>query len=97
MNSVTAPLPDLGLSFKYKLGSGWRFKTFAQYFLIEINDARGGLVDLNAGFIYNFTDSFSTYLSYKYYKLKVDIDNSENDWNIRYAIQGPAIELTYAF
>ncbi|GAB1622252.1 hypothetical protein AAOGI_23020 [Agarivorans albus] len=97
MNSVAAPLPDLGLSLKYQLSDNWKFKSFAQYFFLEINDVKGDLVDLNAGFVYNFNEQFWTYLSYKYYRVNVDLADSDTDWNIRYAVQGPALELTYAF
>ncbi|ABM00206.1 outer membrane beta-barrel protein [Shewanella amazonensis] len=101
-NSVTAPLPDIGLIGHYEFLPGWRFSAHGQYFAIKLDDLDGSLTDIRAGVSADLGESWSLSLAYNYYKVDVDVTQSaENikvaDYNIFYKFVGPMISVSYRF
>ena len=94
---VTAPLPDLGLLSHYQFADSWSLTGHAQYFYIKIDNIKGELIDLSGGVEYNFEGKFAADLSYKYYKVTVDIEGDHTTTNIHYGFHGPMLTLSYEF
>ncbi|QSX31460.1 hypothetical protein [Shewanella cyperi] len=101
--SVTAPLPDIGLFGSYEFLPGWKLSGHAQYFQIKVDDIKGSLVDVRAGITADLGDNWQMSVAYNYYKVDVDVhqtgDNQVKvaDYNISYSFIGPMFSVSYRF
>lgn len=102
--SVTAPLPNIGLFGDYELAPGWQFNLHAQYFSVRLNDLKGSLVDIRAGMKTTLSDRWDITLAYNYYKVDVDVRQSASDaavkvadYNLYYSFIGPMLSISYRF
>ncbi|WP_028774367.1 hypothetical protein [Shewanella waksmanii] len=94
---MTAPLPDVGLLAAYSFADNWRITAHGQYFYLKVDDISGSLIDFSGGIEYQFTPQFYTDLSYKYYKVDVDVEGDFTDTNIYYGFHGPMLTFSYLF
>jgi len=97
--SVTAPLPDLGLLAYYKLGYGVTLGARAQYFQLKIDKTEGRLLDLRGEAI-KYLDQdhhWAIGAAYQFYGVDVDhkADNATLDVAVKY--HGPSLFLQYDF
>ena len=102
--SVTAPLPDIGVYAEYELLPGWQFTAHGQYFYVKLDDLKGSLVDVQIGVDANITANWHMSVAYNYYKVDVDIaqtagssDVNIADYNIYYSFVGPMLAISYTF
>lgn len=102
--SVTAPLPDVGIYGNYEFIPGWQFTSHAQYFYVKLNDVKGELVDIKLGVDAQITSNWRMSVAYNYYKVDVDIAQDSPtkntqiaDYNIYYSFTGPMFSVSYTF
>lgn len=102
--SVTAPLPNIGLFGDYELAPGWQLNLHAQYFSVRLDDLEGSLVDIRAGMKTALSDNWDISVAYNYYKVDVDVRQSTSnaevkvaDYNIYYSFIGPMLSVSYRF
>ncbi|MCL1143002.1 hypothetical protein [Shewanella gaetbuli] len=105
-NSVTAPLPDIGLYGTYEFLTDWVFKAHAQYFAVQYDNVKGSLIDIRAVVEAKINDSWSLTAGFNYYKVDVDYEQTLSvleqdvniaDYNINYSFTGPMISVMYSF
>lgn len=105
-NSVTAPLPDIGLYGLYEFSPGWVFKAHAQYFALKYNKVKGSLIDVRAIVETKISDEWSLTAGFNYYEVDVDYEQTLSvleqdvniaDYNINYSFTGPMISVQYTF
>ncbi|WP_394200319.1 hypothetical protein [Shewanella waksmanii] len=94
---MTAPLPDIGVLAAYSFADNWRITAHGQYFYLKVDEVSGSLFDFSGGIEYQITPQFFTDLSYKYYKVDVDVEGDFTDMNIYYGFHGPMLTLSYMF
>ena len=102
--SVTAPLPDIGIYGDYEFIPGFRFTAHAQYFYIKLDDLKGGLIDIRAGVEAEITENWHMSAAFNYYEVDVDyaqkVTQSNLDvanYNLYYSFIGPMLSVSYHF
>ena len=102
--SVTAPLPDIGLYGDYEFSPGFRFTAHAQYFYIKLDDLKGRLIDIRAGVEAEITENWHMTAAFNYYEVDVDYTQRTNsgdthvaDYNLYYSFIGPMLSVSYRF
>ncbi len=100
--SVTAPLPNLGIYANYNLAPGWELKTHAQYFQIKLDDVDGRLIDIKAEVEAHINGRWYMSAAFTYYQVDVDIEqdthqDSVANHNVSYSFIGPMISVSYKF
>ncbi|NKF50498.1 hypothetical protein G3R49_07925 [Shewanella sp. WXL01] len=104
--SLTAPLPDIGIYGTYEFIPGWTIGGHAQYFAIKYDDVKGSLIDIRASVETNVGDNWQLSVGYNYYE--VDVDYAQNvsfgdqdfhlaDYNLNYSFTGPRFSVQYHF
>jgi hypothetical protein len=83
-NSVTAPLPVIGLHGEYYLSDRWTLSGDFEWFAIEIGDVKGHLHDLFIGVDYRILDNLAVGLAYNDVSSRIeyshDAHHSILDW-----------------
>ncbi|WP_051326741.1 outer membrane beta-barrel protein [Aliagarivorans taiwanensis] len=92
-DSVTAPLPDIGMWFNYRLYKQLWLDTHVQWFYLKVDDISGSLLDVHAGLKYTLTPDWDIGLGYNYYRVEIDWDSTE----LRYNYRGPMLNVRYRF
>jgi len=104
--TITAPLPDIGVYGSYEFYPDWTFAAHAQYFAIKYDDVDGSLIDIRLGVEAKISDNWSLKLAYNYYDVDVTIEKTRNvgaieqrtfDYNINYSFTGPMFAVSYIF
>lgn len=96
-SDVTAPLPDIGLSADFRMTENFSFDTHAHYFKIKIDNIEGQLIDLHAGFKYQFTDTWHANAGWRYYEVTVDDNRDNGGLDVEYQFQGPMLIVGATF
>lgn len=89
-----APLPVLGLRGLYDLRA-WQFRAEAAYFEMTVNGIRGHLNRYTLSASHPLTDGLSLELGYTYYVLALRAERSDLAGIMRFAYQGPFLNLCY--
>jgi hypothetical protein len=94
---ANAPLPLLGLSFRYNFTPKWTASIQGGAFALSIGDFDGNLVNLSARTEYWFFNHFGAGLALDWFRLDVEVDS--NDWRgeLEYKYWGPEIYITVRF
>lgn len=102
--SVTAPLPDIGLYGDYEFSPGFRFTAHAQYFYIKLDDLKGRLIDIRAGVEAEITENWHMTAAFNFYEVDVDYSQKSKyadinvaDYNLYYSFIGPMLSVSYRF
>lgn len=100
--SVTAPLPDIGIYGSYHISPRWQLSAHAQYFKIKLDDVEGSLIDVRAGAEAEIAKNWFMSAAFNYYKVDVDIEQTGDstgiaDYNVAYSFIGPMLSITYKF
>lgn len=97
--TVTAPLPDIGLLAYYENDSGFVFGGRVQYFQLKVDDIDGGILDLK-GEVLKYLDKnqhWAIGAAYQYYGVEVDYTPSETRLNATINYHGPSLFVQYDF
>lgn len=89
-----APLPVVGLRGLYEL-RGWQLHAEAAYFRMTVNGIRGHLNRYTLSASHSLFDGVSLELGYTYYVLGLGAHRPDLSGNMRFAYQGPFLNLCY--
>lgn len=97
--SVTAPLPDIGLLAYYKLDYGVTLGARIQYFQLEIEDIKGQVLDLRAEALkyLNKDHNIAIGMAYQFYGIQVDYTRTRSSFDVELTYQGPSAFIQYDF
>lgn len=97
--SITAPLPDIGLLTYYKLDYGVTLGARVQYFQLDIEDFKGQVLDLRAEALkyLNKKHNIALGMAYQFYGIKVDYTGTRSSLDIELNYQGPSAFIQYDF
>lgn len=76
-DSLTAPLPVIGLRGEYQIAPRWTLRGSTELFQLKINDIEGRLVDLFAGVDFLVHNKISVGLGYNYAETNIDSSNED--------------------
>ena len=96
-NSITAPLPVIGLRGEYHLSERWLLRGSAEIFFYENNEVEGSLYDLFAGIDYGFNDTFAVGLGINSVRLDVGFDGSRFQGDVDWSYTGAMLYLKLDF
>jgi hypothetical protein len=97
---VAGPLPLLGLRYDYAFTSRWRLLTHAEYFALKIGGSttyKGSMLNLRAGTEYDIFKNVALGVSYTFFSMDVDADDSDWRGTINYKYYGPALYVVAQF
>ncbi|WP_067662650.1 DUF481 domain-containing protein [Ferrimonas marina] len=96
-NSVTAPLPSLGLQMEYQLGKKWQIRSHLQAFYLSAGEISGWMGEAEIAARYQITDALSVTAAYSYFQVGVDYQPEHTDLNVTHRFYGPMAKLAYRF
>ena len=97
---VAGPLPLLGLRFDYAFTPKWRVLTHAEYFALRVGGSttyKGSMASLSAATEYDIFKNVALGVSYTYFTIDVDADDSDWRGRIDYEYYGPALYVVAIF
>ena len=94
---ANAPLPLLGLNFRYNFTPKWTASIVAQAFALSIGDFDGSLVNLGVRTEYWFFNHLGAGLALNGFRLDVEVDSSDWQGELEYKYFGPQIYITARF
>lgn len=97
---AAGPLPLLGLRFDYAFTEKWRVLTHAEYFALKVGGSttyKGSMASLSAATEYDIFKNVALGVSYKYFSIDVDTDDSDWRGRIDYEYYGPALYIVAIF
>ena len=95
--SSAIPLPNIGLWFIYAPHHRLAFSTRVDWFGLSIDEYSGSLWNANAGINYRIFKSIGLNLSYKYQKIKADVNKRLWQGSFYMRFQGPVLTVTGSF
>jgi len=75
--SVSAPLPVLGLHFRYQMSRRWAFSGYTQHFLFAYGEFDGSLTDTRVAFSHHTFKNVGFGFGWNRIQTDIDIDSSE--------------------
>ena len=94
---ANAPMPLLGLAFKYNFTPRWTAGIHVEAFGLDIGDFSGNLVNLSARTEYWFFNHFGAGLALNYFRLDVEVESDDWRGELEYKYWGPQIYITARF
>ena len=94
------PLPLLGLRFDYAFTPKWRLLTHAEYFALKVGGSttyKGSMANLRAATEYDILKNVALGVSYTYFTMDVDADDSDWHGTINYKYYGLALYVVALF
>ena len=95
--SVEAPLPNIGVWYKYSMSPRWALRTRLDLFSASIDEYDGLLMNVGFGVNYQAFEHFGIVLNYNYVELDVKIDKSEWRGNIETIYDGVYVNASFYF
>jgi hypothetical protein len=96
-NSVSAPLPVIGLRGGWVVAPQWYLDGQLQLFKVNVNGIDGNWTDLRLGGTWMFHKNFGVGLGYNRFYTHVDVKKSNFDGNLKFGYQGVQAYLTGTF
>jgi hypothetical protein len=96
-NSVTAPLPVVGLRGGWVAAPQIYLDAQAQVFKFRINDVDGHWTDLRIGGTWMFHEQLGVGVAYNRFFSRVDLDKTSFDGNLKFGYGGVQVFLTGTF
>jgi len=89
------PLPNIGAWYWYSLSPRWLLTTHLDWFSASIDEYSGSLWDAGAGINFQALEHLGFGLTYRYFKIDVDVDKS--NWNGKADLthEGPFLSATF--
>jgi hypothetical protein len=91
--SADVPLPNIGAWYWRSLSPRWLLTTHADWFSASIGDYSGSLWNLGAGIQFQAWKHVGFGLSYQYFKIDIDVDQSDWHGNVQLTQDGPFLSL----
>ncbi len=95
--SVEAPLPNVGVWYKYSMSPRWALRTRLDLFSASIDEYDGLLMNVSFGVNYQAFEHFGIGLNYNYVELNVNIKKSDWRGNIRTTYDGVYVNASFYF
>jgi hypothetical protein len=95
--SVEAPLPNIGVWYRYSISPRWAFRTRLDLFSASIDEYEGILMNVGFGVNYQALEHFGIGLNYNYVELDVKINKSEWRGNIETIYDGVYVNASFYF
>jgi len=95
--SVTAPLPHLGLSFGYAITPSVAARLQALVFALEVDNIKGSLFEFDADVVWNPWEHVGFGLGMRMFQIKVEASNSELDGEFDFNYWGPTVYVIGSF
>lgn len=95
--SVTAPLPHLGASWRYEFSDHFAFRFQAIGFAIEVDSIDGSILELDADLTWQPWEHFGLGLGTRYFKVDVESTGSRLDGKFEYDYFGPTLYVSASF
>jgi hypothetical protein len=96
-DSLTAPLPVVGLRGEYEISERFTFRASGELFALEYDDYDGTLVDLYAGIDYQLSEHSAIGLGLNSVNLDVGITKSRFKGNINWRYDGGLLFVKFNF
>jgi hypothetical protein len=96
-NSVTAPLPVVGLRGAWVVAPSILLEAQGQFFKLKVNDIDGYWSDLRASATWMFNKSFGLGLGYDRFFNKVDVSKNGFDGRVKFGYSGLQAFVTGSF
>ena len=96
-NDVTAPLPTLGVAWKYHFNDQWTFHISGEWLDIKIEDVRGQLTSGVAEINWYPWKNFGFGLGYDIWDLSVKASDQDLTGEVEYRYNGPKLNLNFRF
>ena len=94
---VGAPLPLLGMDFRFNFLPKLALNVRGRYFGVDIEDIDGSLTNFNIGLQYDVFDFFGIGLGYESFDFDVTSNNADFPGFLRFEYKGPKIFTTFQF
>ena len=91
--SAEMPLPNIGAWYWRSLSPRWLLTTHVDWFSASIDEYKGSLWNLGAGFQYQISDHIGLGLSYQYFRIDVEVDKSSWDGDVQLTQDGAFLSL----
>ncbi len=95
--SAEAPLPNIGVWYKYSITSRWALRTRLDVFGASFDDYDGRLINIGLGVNYQAFEHFGIGLNYNYIELDVKINKSDWRGNIKTTYDGVYVNASFYF
>jgi hypothetical protein len=96
-NSLSAPLPVVGLRGGWAVSEHWYLSALAQYFKASIDGYDGHISDLGASATWMYNPHFGLGIGYNRFTTDVSVDRSAFDGHLSVCYSGVQVFLTGAF
>jgi len=95
--SAEAPLPNIGVWYKYSITPRWAFRTRLDLFSASIDDYDGHLINVGLGVNYQAFEHFGIGLNYNFVELDLKIKKSDWRGNVRTTYDGVYVNASFYF
>lgn len=95
--SVTAPLPHVGLSYAYALSPNWALNLSAIGFAVELDSIDGSIVELTGDVAWQPWRNVGVGLGLRYFDVNVESDGSDLNGEFDFEYFGPALYVAVRF
>ncbi len=95
--SVEAPLPNIGVWYKYSMSPRWALRTRLDLFSANIDEYEGLLMNVGFGVNYQAFEHFGIGLNYNYVELDVKIKKSDWRGNIETTYDGVYVYASFYY
>lgn len=77
-NSASAPLPNIGVWYRYSTGPKWLFSVRGDWLEATIDKTSGSIINIMAGVNYSLLDNLGIGLAYQ--RFSIDVTFRESNW-----------------
>ena len=95
--TVSAPLPVLGLDATYAITPNWLLRARGQWFGLDYDDYSGELTDFRVATEYRFGETWGIGIGYTRYDIDFEEDNGRFKFEFDYNYEGPEAFVTVSF
>jgi hypothetical protein len=96
-DSLTAPLPVIGLRGQYELSEKFTFRASGELFSLNFNEYDGTLIDLYAGIDYQLSEHAAIGLGFNSVSLDVGVTRNRFNGNLDWKYDGGLLFLKFDF
>ncbi len=89
--NMSAPLPNLGVWYRYSPSKKWLLGARVDWLSVSIDDISGSLTDIRLSADYSFNDHFGMGLAYQEFRLDADHKNDIWRGSVKVDFTGPSL------